>query len=187
MRTVFRVMVVGWVLGASAACGVEDAPPLMDAGGEERMTGKVESRSAVAATRGGAPTPWDVLKGESAPFDETGAIGGEAPGDDDPVAAAPSDPLASLGARVQEAGPRAARVLEDALKSEDLPLRFAAIERLGEMSEWDGEARRTLEAFRDGESDDGLQRYAADLLARHQPLVPRGYATAMPGDETEAE
>lgn len=180
MRTVVRIMVVGWVLGASAACGVEDAPPLT-ADGKERTADVAGSRSAVGATRGGAPTPWDALKGASEPLGETGGSDVMVSGDDEPIAEAPPDPLASLAVQVQEAGPRAARVLEDALKSEDLPLRFAAIERLGEMSEWDDQARRELEAYRDREDDDGLRQWVGVLLARHAP--DREPAASWDGDE----
>lgn len=163
--------VVGCALGGMVACGVDDSFS-SKASGSGSEDSKAANPATAAAKDGQAHTLWGILGGSQGQ-EGTADIGdtSEEAVEHSPGAVAAPDPLATLAAQVQDAGPRAVTVLEDALESENVSHQLAALERLGARSEWDVEARHALEAFRDQQSNDGLRRRAADLLARHQPIV----------------
>lgn len=107
------------------------------------------------------------------------------------------DPAALLAAD-QESTPEQARLavmetivhlssgdhglLTEALYEPDPAIQLVALDQLGEMAQWDAEARRSLDAFQRSEVDAGLQRRAADLL-RALPPLPGAYGPSALPDE----
>lgn len=161
--------VVGCALGGMIGCGVDDSRVSSD----DRSAASKEAIQPSAATGDDQThTLWDALSGfpDQGGTADTGDISESEVAEHSPGEAAPADPAATLAAQVQDAGPRALTVLEDALESENISHQLAALDHLGARSEWDAEARHALEAFRDQQSHEGLRRRAADLLARHQPI-----------------
>lgn len=160
--------VVGCALGGMSGCGVDDSRVSID---DRSAASKEAIRPSAATGDDQTHTLWDVLSGFS---DQRGTADTgdtwEEVADFSPGEATPADPAATLAAQVQDAGPRALTVLEDALESKNLSHQLAALDHLGARSEWDAEARYALETFRDQQSNEGLRRRAADLLARHQSI-----------------
>jgi hypothetical protein len=159
-----------WLL---LSCGTEGAGSL-GAGGDQgqatatsRATRTGERAVTTVPNAPGARTLGDALKslgGQDAEEDATGSL----VADQEPTPEQAH--FQALQQRIANAGPLDHHVLADALREADQGVQLLALDRLGDMP-WDPQARRILEDFQNRETNEGLQRRAADLLNSFSRVV----------------
>lgn len=166
------------------SCGTEGVGPL---NADERrgadVAGSESPGSGADALGAGANAAGERTLGHA-----LGSVGTGKPADD-PAAllAADQEPtpgqtrLAVMEAIVYR-NPGEYGLLTEALYEPDPAIQLVALDQLGEIAQWDAEARRTLDVFQHDEVDVGLQRRAADLL-RALPPLPGAYGPSAVPDE----
>lgn len=172
----FVVSVAPWGISLLViSCGTESAAPL---------SANSDQGSTAAGAGTSAPGSGVLSAGEDAEHtlgSALGSVGKESSGDDRTgLLTADQEPtpeqkrLEAMEALVH-LSPGDHTGLNEALREPDPAIQLVALDRLGEMAQWDAEARRTLEDFRNHEGNAGLQRRAADLLSVLSPLpIPAG-------------
>jgi hypothetical protein len=160
--------VVAWAL---FSCGTDPSGPLNDGGTGRLAAGLEDDRAAdtgVAARspRAAGPTLADALRSVGQSSDDAPA---------DPESSAEHAHVAAIQQQILNAVPGDHATLAAALREPNVSMQLLALDRLGEMAEWDPEARRLLAAFRHEAGNEGLQRRAADLLSSvsGMPIAPQ--------------
>jgi hypothetical protein len=155
------------------SCGTDPSVPISDGGANHRAAGLEDDRAgdheAAAQTRGaGGPTLADALTSAGKTWSDG------APADPEPSSAEHAH-VAAMQQQILNAVPGDHATLAAALREPNVPMQLLALDRLGEMAEWDTESRRLLEAFRHEAGNEGLQRRAAHLLSSvpRTPVLPQ--------------